>query len=229
MPRTVLVADDETKIAALVAGYLEASGFSTVMCATSDEALARFIERRPDCVILDINMPGKDGLEVAREIRKHSDTPIIFLTARTDEIDRVAGFELGADDYVPKPFSPRELVARVKAILRRIDPSGTRCGDRIVIGDASIDPERRALEIGGRPIELTSAQFDILLFMMREPGRVWTRLDLLGASSGQAFDGFERTIDAHIKNIRKAIGDDSDEPRFIETVRGIGYRFMERR
>jgi DNA-binding response OmpR family regulator len=226
MARSILVADDEAKLVALVAGYLEASGFSVTGCGNGAEALEAFRAGKHDCLILDINMPGLDGLAVAREVRKTSDVPIVFLTARTDEIDRIVGFEIGADDYVPKPFSPRELVARVKAILRR--GGGRRRDDaKIIRGSISIDPARREVRIRNAPVELTSVQFDILLFMMRDPGRVWTRLDILGSSSGSTFDGYERTIDAHIKNIRKAIDDDSDNPRFIETVRGIGYRFRE--
>jgi DNA-binding response OmpR family regulator len=229
MAQTVLVADDEPKIAALVSGYLEASGFSVVRAYGGMEALEAFASGPVDCVILDINMPGLDGLGVAREIRKSSATPIIFLTARTDEMDRIVGFELGADDYVQKPFSPRELVARVKAILRRVSPAaGPESRDGLLVrGTVIADPAKRALTVRGAEVVLTAAQFDLLVFMMREPGRVWSRLDLLGASSGSAFEGYERTVDAQVKNIRRALGDDSEKPCFIETVRGVGYRFME--
>jgi len=227
MTETILVADDETKITALVASYLEASGFAVLQALNGTDALKVFSEKNPDCMILDINMPGMDGLSVAREVRKKSDIPIIFLTARTDEIDRIVGFELGADDYVSKPFSPRELVARVKAILRRKAVPASHASGKIINGTVVLDPEKRTCAIGGKPVELTTVQMDILMFMAKSPGRVWSRLEILGASSGTAFEGYERTIDAHVKNIRKAIGDDSDNPRYIETVRGIGYRFME--
>lgn len=227
MPQTILVADDETKIVDLVANYLSADGFSVIKAVNGNEALASFRAKKPDCLLLDINMPGLDGLSVAKEIRKTSDVPIVFLTARTDEIDRIVGFEIGADDYIAKPFSPRELVARVKAILRRRTAQAEPASGKMTRGTITVDTEKRACLVAGRAIDLTTAQLDILVFMMRFPGRVWNRLELLRASSGTAFEGYERTIDAHIKNIRKALGDDSDSPRFIETVRGVGYRFME--
>lgn len=231
MAQRILIADDEQKIVRLVAGYLEASGFAVVQAANGVEALKAVTGNPPDCLILDINMPLMDGLSVAREVRKKSSVPIIFLTARADEIDRIVGFEIGADDYVSKPFSPRELVARVKAILRRRAPEPRvefeSSSAKIVRGSLSIDLERRACSVSGTPVELTTVQMDILAFMMRSPGRVWSRLELLSPSSGSAYEGYERTIDAHVKNIRKALGDDSENPRYIETVRGIGYRFME--
>ena len=227
MPYTVLVADDETKIVDLVANYLKADGFAVLSALNGKDALAAIMSKKPDCVLLDINMPELDGLSVAREVRKTSDVPIIFLTARTDEIDRIVGFEIGADDYVSKPFSPRELVARVKAVLRRREGSPAVHSRTFACGPISVDPEKRICSVDGKPVELTTAQLDILVFMMRSPGRVWSRFELLKASSGSAFEGYERTIDAHIKNIRKALDDDSEKPRFIETVRGAGYRFME--
>ena len=227
MSNTILVADDEAKIVELVANYLRNDGFSVISASNGREALAAIREKKPDCVLLDINMPELDGLSVAKEVRKTSDVPIIFLTARTDEIDRIVGFEIGADDYVQKPFSPRELVARVKAILRRRGGKTETGSEKISCGEISVDSEKRVCSVAGKPIDLTTAQLDILVFMMRSPGRVWNRLELLQASSGSAFEGYERTIDAHIKNIRKALNDDSEHPRFIETVRGAGYRFME--
>ena len=227
MSNTILVADDEAKIVELVANYLRNDGFSVISASNGREALAAIREKKPDCVLLDINMPELDGLSVAKEVRKTSDVPIIFLTARTDEIDRIVGFEIGADDYVQKPFSPRELVARVKAILRRRGGKTETGSEKISCGEISVDSEKRVCSVAGQPIDLTTAQLDILVFMMRSPGRVWNRLELLQASSGSAFEGYERTIDAHIKNIRKALNDDSEHPRFIETVRGAGYRFME--
>lgn len=227
MPQTVLIADDEMKIVELVANYLAADGFSVIKAVNGIEALASFQAKSPDCLLLDINMPGLDGLSVAKEIRKTSDIPIVFLTARTDEIDRIVGFEIGADDYIVKPFSPRELVARVKAIMRRRTAQAEPKSLKLTLGEISVDTEKRVCSVAGKAIDLTTAQMDILVFMMRSPGRVWNRLELLQASSGTAFEGYERTIDAHIKNIRKALNDDSESPRFIETVRGAGYRFME--
>lgn len=227
MQNTVLVADDEAKIVDLIENYLRADGFVVIRALNGKAALTAIKAKKPDCVLLDINMPELDGLSVAKEVRKASDVPIIFLTARTDEIDRIVGFEIGADDYVSKPFSPRELVARVKAVLRRREGKAESPSKTVVYGDISVDTEKRICSVAGKPIEMTTAQLDILVFMMRSPGRVWSRLEILQASSGTAFEGYERTIDAHVKNIRKALDDDSENPRFIETVRGAGYRFME--
>ena len=231
MTAKVLVADDEEKIARMVGSYLEAAGFSVVLAFDGAQAISLFRSESPDCLVLDINMPASDGLEVAREVRKSSAAPIILLTARTDEIDRVIGLELGADDYVSKPFSPRELVARVRAVLRRgaggsaaaEDPAPTL----LKRGDLELDPRKRSTLVAGRAVSLTAIQFDILGLLMREPGRVWTRLEILERAVGASYAGYERTIDAHIKNIRKAIGDDSDDPKYIGTVRGVGYRFIE--
>ena len=231
MEHSILVVDDEPKIVALIKGYLEASGFTVLRAYSGDEALAVFRNTPPDLAILDINLPGKDGLALAREFRKSSDVPIIFLTARADELDRVVGLELGADDYVTKPFSPRELVARVKAILRRSMPAaipdGKQSNRHIVCGNVDLDLEKRTLLVGRSLIALTSVQFDLLATIMRKPGKVWSRQEILESTAGPAHEGYDRTIDAHIKNIRKALGDDTDKPRYIETVRGVGYRFME--
>jgi DNA-binding response OmpR family regulator len=179
-------------------------------------------------------MPPPDGLELTREIRKASDTPIILLSARADEADKIVGLELGADDYVTKPFSPRELVSRVRALLRRSaakSPEGGRPEDRraelVVRGPLALDPLKRSVSMEGREIRLTTAQFDILALLASEPGRVFTRAAIQEGASGAAFEGYERTIDAQVKNIRKALGDDSESPRFIGTVRGVGYRFIE--
>ncbi|WP_320129444.1 response regulator transcription factor [uncultured Sphaerochaeta sp.] len=227
MPQKIFVADDEPKMVDLIKKYLEVEGYSVLTFRNGSDLFNAYRKEVPDCLILDINMPGMDGLSLAREVRKTSDTPIIFLSARTDEIDRIVGFEMGADDYITKPFSPREMVARVKAILRRKIQVPASPQEIIVEGTLSMDIPKRTVSVGDTLVELTAAQFDILVFMMQQPGRVWSRLDLLGSSTGSSFEGYERTIDAHIKNIRKALGDDSDNPRFIETVRGIGYRFRE--
>jgi DNA-binding response OmpR family regulator len=238
MPAKVLVADDEEKIARMVGSYLEAAGFAAVLAFDGGQAISLFRSERPDCLVLDINMPVADGLEVAREVRKASSVPIILLSARTDEIDRVLGLELGADDYVAKPFSPRELVARVRAVLRRgaggYLAAATGAADSepapapLRRGDLELDARKRSATVAGRAVSLTAIQFDILGLLMSEPGRVWTRLEILDRAVGASYEGYERTIDAHIKNIRKAIGDESEAPKYVGTVRGVGYRFMER-
>ncbi|MEI6874834.1 MAG: response regulator transcription factor, partial [Spirochaetota bacterium] len=183
---------------------------------------------------LDINMPSLSGLDVVREVRKSSNVPIIFLTAKTDEVDRVIGLELGADDYIGKPFSPRELVARVRAVLRRSSGGSlaevrdeTEPATKLRRGDLELDFRRRSVHSGTGAVNLTAIQFDILSLLMREPGRVFTRLEILDRAVGESYAGYERTIDAHIKNIRKALGDDSGDSRYIGTVRGVGYKFIE--
>ncbi|MGA2547993.1 MAG: response regulator transcription factor [Rectinemataceae bacterium] len=235
MPDKVLVADDEEKIARMVGSYLEAAGFLVALAFDGARAISLFRSEAPDCLILDINMPKADGLEIAREVRKTSNAPIIFLTARTDEMDRIIGLELGADDYVSKPFSPRELVARVRAVLRRssggafsVTPDQDAAPALLRQGDLELDSRKRSAIVSGRAVNLTAIQFDILGLLMREPGRVWTRLEILERAVGASYEGYERTVDAHIKNIRKAIGDDSDDPKYIGTMRGVGYRFLER-
>lgn len=231
MPIKVLVADDEEKIASMVGSYLEANGYLPLIANDGLRALALFREKAPACLILDINMPGMNGLDVAREVRKTSSAPIIFLSARTDETDRILGLELGADDYVPKPFSPRELVARLRAVLRRTTQAATSADQRndefIRRGPVELDFKKRSVKVDGQLKNVTTIQLDIVRLLMREPGRVFSRLEILEACAGSAFDGYERTIDAHIKNIRKALGDDSENPRFIATVRGAGYKFLE--
>ena len=225
----VLVADDEEKIARMVGSYLEAAGFQAVLAFDGEQAIALFKSEAPDCMILDINMPKADGMDVARELRRSSRVPIIFLSARSDEVDRVIGLELGADDYVPKPFSPRELVARVRAVLRRSTGAETEdVPSSIRRGDLELNLRKRSAAIAGRSISLTAIQFEILGLLMREPGRVWTRLEILERAVGASYEGYERTVDAHIKNIRKALGDDSEDSRYIGTMRGVGYRFLER-
>jgi DNA-binding response OmpR family regulator len=230
MPK-VLVVDDEEKIAKLVGGYLEASGYSVALAGDGAQALAAFASEPPDCVILDINMPGKDGLEVAREIREGSSVPIIFLSARSEEIDKVLGLELGGDDYVTKPFSPRELTSRVKAVIRGRSGAAGRPGSGearpMVLGDLEVDAARRAVRCRGQLVELTTVQFDILAFLMRRPGRVYSRIEILDGAAGIEYEGYERTLDVHVKNIRKALGDDTATPRYIGTVRGVGYKMIE--
>lgn len=225
--QTVLVADDEAKIVDLVAAYLEASGYRVLRAYEGRGALELFRTRSPDCLVLDLNMPGLDGLSLAREIRRSSEVPILFLTARAEEVDRILGLELGADDYVTKPFSPRELVARVRAVLRRAAPRPQERPSILSGGGLELDGPKRSLSQDGKPVALTTVQFDILALLMGKPGRVWSRLEILEAAQAGNHEGYERTVDAHIKNLRKALGDDSEHPAYIETVRGVGYRFIE--
>lgn len=229
MPVKILVADDEEKIAGMVGSYLEANGFQPLIAHDGARALALFREQAPACLVLDINMPGLNGLDVAREARKTSSVPIIFLTARTEETDKIIGLELGADDYISKPFSPRELVARIRAVLRRTTspPLADERGEPVRRGGIEIDFRKRSVKVAGQLKNLTTVQLDILGLLMREPERVFSRLEILERCMGTSYDGYERTIDAHIKNIRKALGDDSESPRFIGTVRGAGYKFLE--
>jgi two-component system alkaline phosphatase synthesis response regulator PhoP len=218
---TVLVVDDNPKIVEVLAEYLRAEGFSAVTAEDGDSALGLAREAHPDLALVDIQLPGVDGLELTRRFQADG-IPVILVTARSDEVDRLVGLQLGADDYVTKPFSPREVVARVKAVLRRCErSSGTA---NLTVGDLTIDRDRRVVSVGDTDIELTRSQFDILATMAAHPGRVYTRLQLLEASAGDAFDGYERTIDAHIKNIRHKLGDDPKAPRYIRTVIGVGYK-----
>jgi two-component system, OmpR family, response regulator len=232
MPNRVLVVDDEEKIAKMVGSYLEASGYKPILAFSGEDALSKFASNSPECVILDINMPGKDGLEVTREIRKTSSTPIIFLSARAEEIDKILGLELGGDDYVTKPFSPRELMSRVKAVLRRTStpPQMTLAHTRETVihcGDLEVDPAKRTVRLKDRQIELTAVQFNILAFLLKQPGRVYSRIEILEGAAGIEYEGYERTLDVHIKNLRKALGDDTETPKYIGTVRGVGYKLIE--
>jgi DNA-binding response OmpR family regulator len=225
--RTVLVVDDEPEIVRLVRDYLERAGFAVVTAADGDTALRVAHRNRPDIVVLDLGLPGIDGLDVARELRRGGEMPIIMLTARTEEADRVAGLELGADDYVSKPFSPRELVARVRAVLRRTDSARSQ-GDVVRAGDSLVlDAARMEASVDGRPVELTATEFALLLQMARQPGRVFTRAQLLDAIHGVAVESYERAIDAHVKNIRRKIEADPHAPRHLQTVFGVGYRVAE--
>ncbi len=220
---TVLVVDDELKVCDLIRVYLERSGYG-VLCAHDGALALQEIERRkPDLVLLDLNLPGMDGLEMCKTLRKTSDVPVIMLTARDEEADRIVGLELGADDYVTKPFSPREVVARVKAVLRRRNSAQ---GDRpVVLGDLTVDPSRHAVTYRGRPLRLTSREFAIVEFLARNPGRVYSRSQLLDHVFGIDFEGYDRTIDAHIKNLRqKMIESSPDSPTPLTTVRGVGYK-----
>jgi two-component system alkaline phosphatase synthesis response regulator PhoP len=224
--KTVLVVDDEPGIVELARDYLEHAGFGVITATDGPSALTAVRLRKPDVLVLDLGLPGMDGLDVARTIRRDSTVPIIMLTARDDELDRVLGLEIGADDYVTKPFSPRELVARVRAILRRVDRQ-EEPGDRIEVGAVAIDIARMRVSVAGRTVELTPTEFQLLVSLARQPGRIFTRSQLLDAIHGLAFESYERAIDAHVKNLRRKLEADPARPRYILTVYGVGYRFAE--
>jgi two-component system alkaline phosphatase synthesis response regulator PhoP len=222
----ILVVDDEPQLVRVLRSYLEQSGFRVLAASRGDEALQAFHTRHPDLVVLDLNLPGVDGLDVAREIRRQGQTPILMLTARVEESDRLVGLELGADDYVTKPFSPREVVARVRAILRRAQsPAPTR--EVIRAADMEIDVVRHTVVQNGKTLDLTPTEFTLLSALASQPGRAFTRMQLLEAAQGSTFEGYERTVDAHIKNLRAKIETDPKNPTRIVTVFGIGYRFEE--
>jgi DNA-binding response OmpR family regulator len=223
----ILVVEDETKIARLVRDYLEHAGFQAEVVGDGEAALASARRSRPDLVVLDLGLPGRDGLDVARVLRRTSSVPIVMLTARGDEIDRVVGLELGADDYVVKPFSPKELVARVRAVLRRTQAAPAGGPEVLRVADVEVDLPRMRVSVGGRPVELTPTEFQLLWALMREPGRVFTRGQLLDAVHGVAFESYERAIDAHVKNLRKKLEPTPSRPRYLLTVHGVGYRFAD--
>jgi two-component system alkaline phosphatase synthesis response regulator PhoP len=224
--KTVLVVDDEPRIVELARDYLEHAGFAVITAADGPSALAAARLRKPDVMVLDLGLPGMDGLDVARALRRESDVPIVILTARDDEFDRILGLEIGADDYVIKPFSPRELVARIRAILRRVDRQNEP-NDRIEVAGVSIEISRMKVEVAGRIVELTPTEFQLLLTLARQPGRIFTRSQLLDAIHGLSFESYERAIDAHVKNLRRKLEPDPSRPRFVLTVYGVGYRFAE--
>ena len=220
--KTVLVVDDERNIIELVRLYLEQAGYNVVEARDGQEALDQHDRVDPDLIVLDLMMPKMDGTEVTREVRRRGETPILMLTARSEDIDRIVGLELGADDYLTKPFNPREMVARVKAILRRSDPSmrGARPMD---VGELRVDPRRREAYVGDRRLELRPREFGLLAALARDPGVVWSRDDLLSSVWGTDFPGETRTVDVHISELRRKLGDDSPP---IETVKGVGYRLV---
>ena len=221
----ILVVDDEPKITQLVRDYLERAGFVVVTAGDGREALMRARTEHPDLVVLDLGLPQLDGLDVTRRLRQEADVPIIMLTARDDETDKLIGLELGADDYVTKPFSPRELVARVRAVLRRRDRASA--DDVLRVGELELDLPRMRLEVAGRVVELTATEFMLLAAMARQPGRVFTRAQLLDAIHGVAFESYERAIDAHVKNVRRKIEPAPHDPRYLLTVYGVGYRLAD--
>jgi len=224
--QTVLVVDDEPKIARLARDYLEHAGYAVLTAGDVPSAVQAARTRRPDLVILDLGLPGLDGLEVLRTIRASGATPVVVLTARDTELDKLLGLELGADDYVTKPFSPRELVARVRAVLRRSERA-PEAGDHIEVGELVLDVQRLRATVGGKAVDLTATEFSILATMARDPGRVFTRSQLLDAAHGETFEAYERAIDAHVKNIRRKIEPEPGRPRYLLTVYGVGYRVAE--
>ncbi len=227
MVKTVLVVDDEPKIVDVVREYLEHAGFSVRTAGDGPAALERARALSPDLIVLDLGLPGLDGLDVARQLRRSSRVPVIILTARGDEVDRIVGLELGADDYLVKPFSPRELVARVRAVLRRSEATEDAPETPIDVGDVRVDPTRRRVTVGGRAVDLTATEFDLLLHLARQPGRVFTRAQLLDAIHGVEVEAYDRAIDAHVKNIRRKLEPDPHRPRYVLTVHGVGYRFVD--
>jgi DNA-binding response OmpR family regulator len=223
----VLIVEDDRNTAELVATYLEKEGFDTVQLHDGAEALTFARKTPPGFVVLDVMLPGLDGWEICRQLRQFSDVPILMLSAREEEIDRVLGLSLGADDYVVKPFSPRELVERVKAILRRTRPAPSQ-ETTLNHADLSLDPVKRRVSLGGRPVELTAAEYKLLQALMDAPGRIFSRDELLGQLYDQGEAVIDRTVDVHIGHLRQKLNDDPVAPKFIHTVRGFGYRFADR-
>jgi two-component system alkaline phosphatase synthesis response regulator PhoP len=223
---TILIVDDEPKIVTLARDYLERAGFTVASVADGASAMAAFHAVAPDLIVLDLGLPGRDGLDVTRLVRKESNVPIVILTARGEESDKLVGLELGADDYIVKPFSPKELVARVRAVLRRAAAAAAPA-DVLHAGDLTLDVPRMRLTVGGRDVELTVTEFQLVTALARQPGRIFTRAQLLDAVHGIAFESYERAIDTHIKNLRRKIEPDPRRPRYVLTVYGVGYKLSE--
>jgi DNA-binding response OmpR family regulator len=226
MGQSILIVEDELDLVQVLRDYLERSGFQVEAQLNGIDALASVKHHEPDLILLDLNLPGTDGLDVARQIRRFSDVPIIMVTARVEEADKLIGLELGADDYITKPFSPREVVARVRAVLRRAQ-SAPLTPEILQAGKVTVDINKHRVEIAGETVSLTPTEFDLLAVLIGQPGRAFNRMQLLEATQGEAFEGYERTIDAHIKNLRSKIEPDPKNPTYIETVFGVGYRFHD--
>jgi DNA-binding response OmpR family regulator len=222
----ILVVDDDPGIVKVVRAYLEKAGFQVLVAYDGKKALHIARHDKPHLVILDLMLPEMDGWDVCRALRRESDVPIIMLTARVEDTDKLIGLELGADDYVTKPFSPQELVARVRAVLRRVEGMPAK-PERISRGEITVDLSRHAVTVGDEPLDLTPTEFDLLATLMQDPGRTFTRSQLLEQTQGYAYEGYERTIDVHIKNLRQKIETDPGNPQHIRTVYGVGYRFEE--
>ncbi|KAA3643203.1 MAG: DNA-binding response regulator [Chloroflexi bacterium] len=226
MNELILVVDDEHKIVKLAQDYLEQSNYRVRTATDGTTALAMARQEKPDLIVLDLNLPGMDGLDITRALRRESDVPIIMLTARVEETDRLIGLEMGADDYITKPFSPRELVARVKVVLRRVH-GGVRTPGLIVAGDLEIDTNGHRVRREGETIELSRTEFNILAMLAQHPGQTFERAQLLNRLHGYAHEGYDRSIDAHIKNLRRKLEIDASDPKYVLTVYGIGYKFND--
>jgi DNA-binding response OmpR family regulator len=226
MSQTILVVDDEPEIVKLVRAYLERAGYRVLTARNGRDALSVTRHEKPDLIILDLTMPEMDGLEFTRRLRQERNTPIIMLTARVEETDRIIGLELGADDYVTKPFSPREIVARVRAVMRRVQPEPT-APEILRVDDLVLDQQEHSLTVVGQAVELTPTEFDLLAILMAHPGRAFSRMELLERLQGEAYAPYERTVDAHVKNLRAKIEPDPSDPRYILTVFGVGYKFAK--
>ncbi len=220
----VLVVEDEAKLAELLKDYLEQGGFSVIVLERGDRVIPQVRQSEPDLILLDLMLPGMDGVSVCRELRKFSTVPIIMITAKVDEVDRLLGLELGADDYVCKPFSPREVVARVRAVLRRTHPEPA--GKKIEFGPIVLDERSRAVTVHGRELTLTPSEFRLLSTLMADPKRVFTRNELINCVRGYAFEGYDRTMDSHVKNLRKKLAEHLPGRELIRTVYAVGYSFQ---
>ncbi|MEQ8276763.1 MAG: response regulator transcription factor [Deltaproteobacteria bacterium] len=220
--KKILVVDDDERLRSLVAEYLEGRGFAVVTAEDGEDGLARLRGEAVDLVVLDVMMPGLDGFEVVRELRKFSRTPVIMLTARGDEMDRIVGLEIGADDYMPKPFNPRELLARIQAVLRRTDASAAP-SSLLELGALRVDVDRREVHLDGTYVELTTTEFEILRTLAANAGRIIPRERLMELARGDEYASFERSVDVHVSHIRKKLGDDPKNPTYVKTVRGVGY------
>ncbi len=223
----ILVVDDEPSVRDIVRGYFEREGFVVTSAETGLQGLQQILETAPQLVILDVMLPEMDGLEILKRLRPHNKTPVLLLTARGEEFDRVLGLELGADDYLTKPFSPRELVARVKAILRRTDTRST--SQALQHGDLRLDPQRREVYVVDNLVQFSALEFELLYTLLAQPMRVFSRNELINSVWGDDFPGVDRVVDVHISSLRRKLGDDPERPRYLATVRGVGYRMLEAR
>lgn len=227
MTKTILVVDDEARLVKVVKAYLEQAGYRVVTASNGRDAIFVARDEKPDLIVLDIMMPHMDGHDFMRVHRKEQQTPIILLTAKVEENDRVLGLELGSDDYVTKPFSPRELVARVKAVLRRTSGTPAQTSRVLRVGPIALDQDSYTVRVNEQRVDLTRSEFDLLAVMMESPGRAFSRLELLDRVQGTVYEGYERTIDVHVKNLRSKLEDNPRKPRYVETVYGIGYRVAQ--